>query len=1000
MSKLTGLSILLSTAATLLASQPGSAQPAQTKEATYSFNQPPQDLSEALIGFSRTTGLAVAAVPTAVNELRGNTVCGEFTAAQGLAALTRGLPLKASIERGMVTVSAVERQRIRPAVRPSPAPAPVRAETSDAEEEAPPASASAQAPEIVVTGFRESLSTAQALKKAATGIQEVIVAEDIAAFPDQNLAESLQRVPGVAISRDSGEGRQISLRGLGPGFTRTQLNGMEVLSNTASGLDSRGNVSRSRAFDYSVFASELFNRVVVEKAYSAEQEEGGIGGTIGLRTAKPFDYNENTFVVSAQGQVNEYTETLTPRLVGLASVQSGDFGALISAAYSKADTIEWGYRNWNWSKINFGPDNVGPEISDDVRDRLVNAEGDDRVWNSRAQTYASWFNQRERLGLTGTLQYEPGNGTDVTLDVLYGQLQNNRQENVLGNAGPNGLSSNDVTGTQIIHDVTIDEFGSITDATVSGVDLRNEAKATRDQTDFWQVVLNGQTELSDNLRLEGLAGWSSSKFVSSWQRAYLLSLDHTVSFSDLDTDTPVNSYDFDPADGDAWTFDRIQWRRDSIESEFYNAQLGLAWDVSTASTIKVGGEFKNFENSGYSWQTNGDHSGLDPVPTMLNPYDAPADFAVGDVDAIFDALGQDPYLDAEDLLAGTNYTVEERTFAAYAQYEIDTYVGDYGLRANFGARYYNTRLDSRGTSVTDSGLVPVSIRNTYDGFLPAVNLALDVTPDLVFRLGANRNISRPGFSDLSAAAQVRVAGYGGTISAGNPNLNPYRADSLEGSIEYYDGTRGFLAVGAFFKDMESFVTSETEQLPYGETGYPLDLLEEGQDGSIIFNFTRPINGPGASIQGVEAAARRDLDFLPGPLANLGLSANVTYADGQSDVFYSGTAYELPLVDLSKWTVNTTLYYETEKFGARASMAYRSRYRKGGGGNGNVGEYFTPSTVFDATAYYDVTPMLQLRVEGLNLTDQRIIQYADRDAERLMTSTVSGRTFTFGATLRF
>ena len=118
------------------------------------------------------------------------------------------------------------------------------------------------------------------------------------------------------------------------------------------------------------------------------------------------------------------------------------------------------------------------------------------------------------------------------------------------------------------------------------------------------------------------------------------------------------------------------------------------------------------------------------------------------------------------------------------------------------------------------------------------------------------------------------------------------------------------------------------------------------------------------------------------------------------MLYSGVAYDLPLTDLSKWSVNGTIYYDTPQFGARGSVAYRSRYRSGSGGNGNIGEYFTPSTVFDATAYYNVTPMLQLRVEGLNLSDQRIIQYADGEAKRLMTSTVSGRTITFGATLRF
>ena len=136
--------------------------------------------------------------------------------------------------------------------------------------------------EVVVSGYRESLAQAQTLKRDSVIAEDVIVAEDIAAFPDLNLAESLQRIPGVTIDRDSGEGRQITLRGLGPDFTRTQLNGMEVLGNTASGMDNRGGVSRTRSFDYSLFASELFDRVTVQKSYEVEQDEGGIGGTVAL----------------------------------------------------------------------------------------------------------------------------------------------------------------------------------------------------------------------------------------------------------------------------------------------------------------------------------------------------------------------------------------------------------------------------------------------------------------------------------------------------------------------------------------------------------------------------------------------------------------------------------------------------------------------------------------------------------------------------------------------
>ncbi len=205
---------------------------------------------------------------------------------------------------------------------------------------------------IVVTGFRDSLMHARDLKRKAVGAVDVIVSEDIAAFPDLNLAESLQRIPGVTISRDSGEGRQITLRGLGPDFTRTQLNGMEVLGNTASGMDNRGGVSRSRAFDFSLFASELFNRVTVQKSYAAEQDEGGIGGTVQLATAKPFDYAGFKAVLSAKAQRNSNADgKVTPRVVGLISNRWGNFGALASIAYGENDSNEFGYRSFNWGAI-------------------------------------------------------------------------------------------------------------------------------------------------------------------------------------------------------------------------------------------------------------------------------------------------------------------------------------------------------------------------------------------------------------------------------------------------------------------------------------------------------------------------------------------------------------------------------------------------------------------------------------------------------------------------
>jgi iron complex outermembrane receptor protein len=158
--------------------------------------------------------------------------------------------------------------------------------------------------EVVVTGFRGSLADALAMKRAETGIVDVIKAENVAKFPDANLAESLQRLPGVAVARDGGEGRSISVRGLGPDFTRVRLNGLEA-QTTSNGFEG---INRTRGFDFNVFASELFNSLTVRKSPSAETEEGSLGATVDLQTGRPFDKMGTQFAVSTKGSYNDLAE--------------------------------------------------------------------------------------------------------------------------------------------------------------------------------------------------------------------------------------------------------------------------------------------------------------------------------------------------------------------------------------------------------------------------------------------------------------------------------------------------------------------------------------------------------------------------------------------------------------------------------------------------------------------------------------------------------------------
>ena len=233
---------------------------------------------------------------------------------------------------------------------------PTTQETADAQ---PPADDEAQGDEIVVTGFRASLGAAINVKRDSISAVDAVVAEDIAKFPDQNLAESLQRIPGVSIQRDAGEGRAITVRGLGAQFTRVRLNGLETVATSTDGASA----NRDRAFDFNVFASELFSSLVVHKTAEASLDEGSLGAVIDLNTGNPLGGKTGfTIVGSALASYNDLSNNLEPRLAGLVSWKSpnGDFGASLSAAYQTTDNFELGSNTVRWAQARFDSVNGTP----------------------------------------------------------------------------------------------------------------------------------------------------------------------------------------------------------------------------------------------------------------------------------------------------------------------------------------------------------------------------------------------------------------------------------------------------------------------------------------------------------------------------------------------------------------------------------------------------------------------------------------------------------------
>jgi TonB-dependent receptor len=960
----------------------------------------PSDLRTGISQFSQATGLQVVVKPATVSGLRTGGVHGAHTVREALDQLLRGTNLSAQMQGGIAV--------LKPTGSAAPARRTTAAQYSPAAAEAPAATATdfdPAAAEIVVSGYRQSIAQAQELKRRAVGAEDDIVATDIAAFPDLNLAESLQRIPGITITRDSGEGRQIALRGLGADFTRTQLNGMEVLGNTASGMDNRGGVARSRSFDYSLFASELFNRVAVQKSYSAEQDEGGIAGTVQLYSAKPFDYDGSKFVVSAKGQTNTNTDGVTPRVVGLASGRWGDFGALVSVAYSQIRNNEYGYRNWGWGLTKYNAANIGPNIDAATRKQLL-----DGVWQSTAQSPSSWYTDRKRLGITSALQYHPGDNFKLDVDLLYGRLSDSRDDYALATAGANPLTGTTINGTQVIQSAVIDDSNTLRAASYTGIDLRSEHHIVKNHTDFYQGVANLGWDVTDRLSIHALGGFEESKFAQPVFDKVFMELKNTPFSFDMQPTIPVNTYGKDLTDPNNWALQRLDVQENKVTSRYANGKLDAAYKLDDALTFKAGGEYKHFVNSGYTWANKVFHN----VPTVTQvpndvkqtvPVDTLLQYVVGNVDGVYSYIGDNRDLTVANLQAGSDYRVDEETWAGFAQLDLDTTVAGMRLRANAGLRYYSTDLTSSGHLATGAGFTPVSISTNSHGWLPAANLALDVVRDVVVRVSASRNVNRPGLGDLAAAGSITTRPNGGSLSLGNPFLKPYKATSVEGSVEWYMDSHGFASLGFFYKSMDSFITSSSKQMPYGETGLPLSLLIQGQDASTPYDVSQPINGPGADIKGIEAAFQHDFTFLPGALKNLGVAANGTWFDGHRTAFYTTggvtTSRVLPLDNLSKWAFNATIYYENALWGVRVSDAYRSRYLTGAGNAlANSGGGIKATNNVDFQAHYNILPGVRLIAEGINLTNEAIQQFANVDAMRPEVYTTSGRTFSFGVSAEF
>ncbi|WP_367348504.1 TonB-dependent receptor [Sphingobium yanoikuyae] len=496
---------------------------------------------------------------------------------------------------------------------------------------------------IIVTGFRASLEASLADKRRESAAIDTIRAEDIGKFPDANLAESMQRVPGVALARgDGGEGKNISVRGLGAQFTRVRINGMEGTAQTgASDIYGAGNSGRS--FDFNVFPTEIFSALTVRKTPSADIEEGSLGATVDLQAPRPFD-NRDDFVISgtARGLYNELGKKLDPRLSGLISYKLGDtgLGVLASGAYQKRHLREVGYTavdilsaNTNGmfcSPVGFTPQNPGnsatngtnaancstgnPRTSSlDAYNAIYNARREDMpntpgsgAFFPRIPRYLNSTQTQERIGGTLSFQYKPDDDTDISLDLLYSRFNVTRDDNYLGAISFGRSGSNQGFPMMSIKDVELSELGSARYALVDGVDIRSEGMHAEFSSTFKQANLNFSHQFTDRLRISSKVGLNQSVFDDKVRLQYFMDALDTDNFS-IDyagQSTPSLGFGFDVSDPANYLYGptpgagvvtggySLQNKPARTTVDGMTADFDTAYEMSDALTLRVGAQYR------------------------------------------------------------------------------------------------------------------------------------------------------------------------------------------------------------------------------------------------------------------------------------------------------------------------------------------------------------------------------------------------------------------------
>ena len=920
--------------------------------------------------------------------------------------------------------------------------------------------------EVVVTGFRASLADALEKKRESNQLIETITAEDIGKFPDQNVAESLQRLPGVQIDRDNGQGTKVRIRGLDQNVTLLNeeifLTGLEVYK-LGEGNDQRTNSLEG-------IPSELLGGLDVFKSPTAAQVEGGLGGIVNLRTRNPFDFNEMTLAGNVRvGESSDTDGDAQPTGAVLFGTQFGERVALIATlSYDSQDIhtdVLGGQNRGNW-RLTDRPTANG------------NTPGPNATFFAPEYRYVTDRDEeRERIGGSLALGFRPSDSTELQAMWFHSDMDITTKEAsfkfafagenaTLDTSFPYAIDPNGVLLNGVMRADSAEAISYVkkTEATsdnfqvtfkYDGGRLRASAAAAYSMSDMESTAAHADVRYTAYTVRNGTAGGLVPNAAASANYRF------GYNNGDLPSFTMVSNPDLltNPANG----FFKSHWVfGDNVEADNWSLRGDMQLEPSFVEadnvTFSAGVRLANRDVAYEFGRYLADYSGrgeLDGTAFGQNwtPYGYFQDGAIGykscelplSVGFAFapcSRFGDSPALitpyqtfvsnpervetignfwgsgavatntisvqDRSQMENGVawiqglypstpfsyfvspldTFQVEERTTSAYLMADVGAPSDNFHI--NVGTRIIRTELDVHqntpsnpnprywGTDSWNGVLADFStIRNerSYTDILPSANVVLDVTPNNKIRFSAARVVARQNLFQLGQGFQTDFTRDSDPMSptldqflftsgqAGNPDLDPYRATQFDLGNEYYFGTQGLVSATFFWKEVDSFVTSETR---------PEFVMDEA--GGRFGPVTRPVNGTGGYIRGLELGGQYAFDF------GGGFAANYTYSKSDSPTSNSIDT-SLPIDGVSKHSINAQIYYERGGFESRLSYVWRDKSFAGnfgfrdGATSVSYGIWNRDYGQLDAqVGYHFFDRKLGVTLEVINITEEDQSQY--------------------------